>query len=346
MRAKGYLFTLFLAVAQLPFVVQSAEAAPTWTQIYETTSSARESTGNYLSYTAGYEYNGTAVTNFTNSGKAWDLVRVRMQFTLASNSTTYYTDVYFDRWSGATLAELQFPDYRNTLVLNRTVTNLVVDSNFSGVTKGSFPLGAINIWPYNYSQSSSGISPAGSSSAYDWDDTPSVITNGHGSYQFFNLTDTQTVMAWNMHRYGGPADLGMGTNNSGTGSYDWTSNTVTWNNTNFKVQVFVGLKLTAGSVTAPTFSGSLKKGVSTTLTSTANGPGRITFFFKGKRIGNCINRTLVDVSGTLTATCSYKPSTSQAGELTAQFTSSDTSFFSNAISAATKTQASKRTTTR
>ena len=346
MRLKGYVFALLMAIAQLPFVVQSAEAAPTWTQIYETTSSARESTGNYLNYTPGYEYNGTAVTNFANSGKAWDLVRVRFQFTLTSNSTLYWTDLYFDRWSGASLSDLQFPDYRNTLVLNRTVTNMVVDSNYSGVSKGSFPLGAINIWPYNYSQSSSGITPAGSSSAYDWDDTPSVVTNGHGSYQFFNLTDTQTVAAWNMHRYGGPVELGMGANNSGTGSPDWTSNSATWNNTNFKIQVFVGLKLTAGTVSAPTFSGTLKKGVSTTLTATANGPGRITFFFQGKRIANCINRSLVDVSGIMTATCSYKPATSQPGELTAQFISSDTTFFTNASSAATKVQVSKRTTIR
>lgn len=346
MRAKGYLFALLLSFAQLPFLVQSAEAAPTWTQIYETTSSARESTGNYLSYTSGYEYNGTAVTNFTNSGKAWDVVRVRFQFTLTSNSTLYWTDLYFDRWSGATLSDLQFPDYRNNLYLNRTITNLVIDSNYSGVNKGSYALGAINIWPNNYSQANSGIVPAGSGTAYDWDDIQSITTNGHGSYQFFNLTDTQTVAAWNMHRYGGPVELGMGANNSGTGSPDWTSNSVTWNNTNFKIQVFVGLKLTVGTVSAPTFSGSLKKGVPTTLTATANGPGRITFLFKGKRIANCINKTLVDVSGTLTATCSYKPSTSQSGDLTAQFTSSDTSSFSNASSAATKTQASKRTTTR
>ncbi|MEY4970016.1 MAG: hypothetical protein RLZZ277_247 [Actinomycetota bacterium] len=333
-------------VAQFLLPVIPGQAAPTWTEIYRTTQSARDSNNINIFYSGGYEYNGTAVTNFQNSGAAWDLIRIRIQFTLTSGSQLYYSDVYFDRWPGATLSDLQFPDYRNSLVLNQNVSNIVVDSNYSAIKTGKFALGRIHFWPYNYAGQVSGLTPVGDSNTYDWDDTPSVVVNGHGSYQLFNLTDTQTVFAWNMHRYNGTQELGMGPNNSGTGAPDWTSNSTTWNNTNFKVQVFVGLKLTTGTVSAPSFSGTLKKGVATTLTATANGPGRITFFFQGKRIANCINRTLVDVSGTLTATCSYKPSTSAAGVLTAQYNSNDTSSYSNATSAAVKIQANKRTNTR
>lgn len=335
-----------LTLTQLLLPVTPVSAAPTWTEIYRTTQSYRESTGNYIVSSPGFQDTGTAVTNFQNSGAAWDLIRIRIQMTLSSNSTIYYSDVYFDRWSGATLADLQFPDYKNNLVINRNITNLVVASNYSNVKTGSYALGRLNIWPYNYGGAVSGLTPAGDPNTYDWDDTPIVIANGHGSYQLFNLTDTQTVFAWNMHRYGGTQDLGLGPNNSGTGSPDWTSNGTTWGNYGFQVQVFVGLKLTNGSVSTPAFSGVLKKGVATTLTATANGPGRITFYFQGKKIANCINRTLVDVSGTLTATCSYKPATTAPGLLTAQYQSNDTSSFSNAMSASVKIQASKRTNTR
>lgn len=277
-------------------------------------------------YTSGYGYNGSAVTNFTNSGATWDRIRIRIQFTLTSNSTLYWSDVSFDKWSGATLADLQLPDHRNQLVLNRNITNLVVDSNYSAVKKGSYALGRIQFWPHNYSGAVSGLTPVGDNGSYDWDDTPSPTANGHGSYQLFNLVDTQTVFSWSMHRYAGPAEMGMGTNTTGSGAPDWTSNSSTWNNSNFMVQVYVGNSVTTGSISDPSFSGSLVKGVATTLTATANGPGKITFYFDGKRIPNCINRTLVNVSGTMTATCSYKPASTKIGNLSAKYTPLDSSF--------------------
>ncbi len=321
-----------------------ASATPTWTLIYQTTNSARVA-NDYLQYSAGYEDTGTAVTNFTNSGKQWDLIRIRMEASLVSGGTLAWTDVYFDKWSGATLSQLQFPDYKNTLVLQRNITNLVIDSNYANVKKGSFALGRLEMWPYNYAQTGSGLLPAGSSSSYDWDDTPSVISNGHGSYQVHSLlVDTQTVLAWNMHRSGGTQEIGMG--NSPSGGLDWTAQTTQiFNNTNFRVQVFVGLSVTAGTIAAPAFSGALKKGVKTTLTSITNGPGRVTFFYQGKRIAGCINKLVIDVSGTMTATCNFSPPSSGLGRIYAKYTASD-SGYTDATSATVTTQVIRRTNLR
>jgi hypothetical protein len=352
MRKVRLALTSFALLLQFCVPFESANAAPNWTLIYQTTTSYRiNPDGTYLggrdiSYTSGFGRGGTAVTSFANSGAAWDRIRVRLEARLASNSTSYYTDVYFDKWAGATLASLEIPDITNGNSQQRNVTNLVVTSDYSGVKTGSFALGRLEWWPTNYGQASAaGMSPSNSLNTYDWDDSFTPGSGDHGSFQVHNLTDTQTVLAWNMHRATGTQEIGMG--NAASGSHpDWTGISGFFTNYGFKVQIFVGLALTTGTVSAPSFTGPLKKGISTTLTSTANGPGRITFLFQGKRIPNCINRSLVDTGGILTATCQYKPATSQAGDLKAQFISSDTSAFTNATSASIKVQASKRTNTR
>jgi hypothetical protein len=300
--------------------VSTASAAPSWTLIYETTTSARS--GNNIVYTAGYGRGGTAVTNFANSGKTWDVIRVRFEATLSS--TLYYTDVYFNKWSGATLTGLEFPDLANANTIQRNVTNMVVASNYSGVRTGTFALGRLEWWPYNYGQAVGGLSPAGNASTYDWDDSFVSGSGDHGSFQIHNLTDTQTVVAWNMHRTG-TQELGMGNATSG-GNPDWTGAGGVWTNAGFKVQIYVGDSVTIGTISQPTYSGSLAKGSTTTLSSIVNGPGRVTFFFKKKRIAGCVKRVAVDVSGSLTATCSFKPVTNGPGDLHAEYTPADSSY--------------------
>lgn len=328
-----------------PISDQIANAVPTWTLIYENSNVNRNSGDLTFDYSAGYEKSGNAVTNFSNSGAAWDLIRIRIQFTKISDGQLYWVDAYFDKWSGASLSDLQFPDHVNALNMQKNVTNLVVDSNYSSVSKGSFALGRIEFWPYNYSGASSGITPASTSSDFDWDDTPAVGTSGHGSYQLFNLTDTQTVFAWNRHRYNDVAELGFGTNTTGSGSYDWTFNATTFKKDSFKVQVYVGLKLSAGAVSAPTYSGNLVKGAVTTLTATASGTGFVTFYYQSRRIAKCIKRPLVNVSGTMTATCPFKPTTSGSGSIYAKYESTDSSY-TNATSASVLIRPLKRVNSR
>jgi hypothetical protein len=138
----------------------------------------------------------------------------------------------------------------------------------------------------------------------------SIVSNGHGSFQVHNLTDTQTVMAWNMHRPTiGGQDLGLGSNP--INHPDWTGHgNGTWNATNFKVQIFVGSSITASTVNAPVVTGAQTKSKATTLTATSSVAGKITFYAVTKKIPGCIGRLTANVSGTQTATCSFKPNTS------------------------------------
>ena len=337
---RGWVITAILALI-LPIFspLSDAVAAPNWTLIYETTTSARS--GNSIVYTSGYGRSGTAVTNFANSGKSWDVIRVRFEATLSS--TLYYTDVYFNKWVGATLTGLEFPDITNANTIQRNVTNMVVSSNYSGVRTGTFALGRLEWWPYNYSQASGPIAPNNALNTYDWDDSFVAGSGDHGSFQIHNLTDTQTVIAWNMHRTG-TQELGMG--NATTGSNpDWTGAGGVWTNTGFKVQIYVGDSVTIGSINQPTYSGQLAKGTSTTLTATLNGPGRTTFYFKKKRIAGCVSSLAIDVAGTYTATCKFKPTTAGSGQIYAEYRPSDSSYTS-ATSSVITVQVARRSNKR
>jgi hypothetical protein len=339
MKIRGVLVAVSSLLATFLIPVNGAMAAPSWTLIYETTTSARS--GNNIVYTSGYGRAGTAVTNFANSGKTWDLIRVRFEATLSS--TLYYTDVYFDKWSGATLSGIEFPDITNGTTNQRNVWNLVVTSNYSGVRTGSFALGRLEWWPYNYSGASGPISPNNALGTYDWDDSFVNGSGDHGSFQIHNLTDTQTVIAWNMHRTG-TQELGMG--NATTGTHpDWTGASGIWSNAGFKVQIYVGDSVTIGTINQPTYVGQLSKGLSTTLTSTTNGAGRVTFYYKRKRIAGCVKRNAVDISGTFTATCNFKPATSGLGQIYAEYAPADSSY--TAASSSTVTiQISRRSNRR
>jgi hypothetical protein len=251
-----------------------------------------------------------------------------MEMTQVSNSTKYFTEVYFDKWSGAQITDLQFPDYVNLLTLQKNVTNLVVTSDYSGVKTGTFALGRIEIWPYNYDQARSGLLPAGNASSYDWDDKVNIVADGWGSYQVHNLTDTQTILAWNNHSlagYGQQVDLGFGS--APSGNPDWTfGNSLTfWSKTNFKVQVFVGTAVSASTINAPLMTGAQVKSLTTTLTAIASTAGKVTFYSGTKKIPQCIGVSTVNVSGNQTATCSYKPNTSGSMKYWARLTPTSSS---------------------
>ena len=302
-------------VALVPMLIvnpPAAKAEPTWTKIYETTTPYRTGSGAgaYMTYASGFGKTGGAADAFVTAGTAWDLIKIRMEMTLKSNNTKYYAEAYFDKWSGATIPGLILPDHLDTNVINRNVTNLVVTSDYSGVLTGSFAVGRLEIWPHNYSGARSGLLPAGDNGTYDYDDTPSIVSDGHGSFQVHNATQAQTVMSWSMHRPQiNGQDLGLGPGPAG--SPDWTlQGNASWSATNFKVQIFVGTSITSSTINTPTVGGAQQKGKATTLTATTSVAGKVTFYFGTKRIPGCIGRLTTNVSGTQTATCSFKPHTS------------------------------------
>ncbi|NDC76015.1 hypothetical protein EBZ70_12245, partial [bacterium] len=224
------------------------------TLLYETKSPSRLANGT-IAYSPGYGLvAGDAAELFKGP-----IERITYRMELTRAGTTNFAEASFDAWSGATVASLRIPDDAGdrNLVQQRIVNNLSVTSNVtgsaatalvsSGVTTGSAKTGSLEIWSYNYDpKTSSLLSSAGlqsgSGGTYDFDDTPGPNINGHGSFQVHNLTDRQTIMAWNMHRAGGPAEIGFG--NGLSGSPDWTNtskygNEINANKAQWKLQISV-----------------------------------------------------------------------------------------------------------
>jgi uncharacterized repeat protein (TIGR02543 family) len=99
------------------------------------------------------------------------------------------------------------------------------------------------------------------------------------------------------------------------------------------------------SIGAPTVSGTVNKGVSTTITVTSDVAGKVRFFLGGKRISNCLARSTTGSSPSFTATCAWKPPVTGSQNLTARITPTDSSFTS-ATSTSTAVWVTKRTNNR
>jgi hypothetical protein len=343
MRGSRISLALIAALALSSIGSPPTQAAPAWTKIYETSTPTRNnnSSSSSITYTSGFGKTGGAASTFIAAGTTWDLIKIRMEMTRGSNNTKYYAEVYFDKWAGATIADLQFPDYGNLLVLKQNVTNIVVTSDYSAVKTGSYAQGRIEFWPYNYAQGNTGYAPFGNDSLYDWDDSHAVGSDGYGSYQVHNLTDTQTIMAWNRHVAGSVPDLGFGSR--ATDHPDWTfAGNAEWNTTNFKVEVFVGTSVSASTINAPVASGTQLKSKSTTLTATTSVAGKVTFYAGTKKIPGCIRKSTLDVSGTPTATCIFKANTSGLLRYSAQLFPTSNNF-TGSTSPVTVVQIGRRT---
>jgi hypothetical protein len=316
-----------MAILGSTFFSIAPAQATSWTLIYQTINSQRNSNEHAI-YSAGYERNGAAQTAATNL--SFDQVRWRMELTISG--TLYFVDAYFDKWSGATLADLQFPDYANVLNLQKNVTNLVVASNYPTVKTGSYARGRVEIWPYNYTQASTGQAPTGSSGSFDYDDTPSIGSSGHGTFQLHNLTDTQTVLSWNRSRYNDDfiREIGFGPCLSGAtpcGNPDWTLETGLAASA-FKFQVFIGT--TAPSASSLSISASPTNTFRALTTLTANlgvagSDGRVTFYQNGKKISGCIKI----LSSGLVATCNWRPTSRGTVRIYAQLAPTSASFLSS-----------------
>jgi hypothetical protein len=101
----------------------------------------------------------------------------------------------------------------------------------------------------------------------------------------------------------------------------------------------------SATVSAPTVSGTINKGISTTITVTLNAAGKVRFFLGGKRISNCLARSTTGSYPNFSATCSWKPPVTGRQSLTASITPTDSSF-SAATSANTAVWVNKRASSR
>jgi len=77
------------------------------------------------------------------------------------------------------------------------------------------------------------------------------------------------------------------------------------------------------SISAPTYSGPITKGLTESVTVTVNLSGKIRFFIDGKRIPGCASVITSGTAPNLVATCTWKPSVSGNRVLYATFTPTD-----------------------
>ena len=101
----------------------------------------------------------------------------------------------------------------------------------------------------------------------------------------------------------------------------------------------------SASINAPTVSGTINKGINTTITVTINVAGKVRFFVGNKRISTCKERTTSGTYPNNTATCTWKPAVTGRQFLTATLTPTDNTF-SASTSARTEVFVQKRTNTR
>ena len=200
--------------------------------IYETTTPTRS--GNNIVYSLDNS------SSYSDSDLQANGVKIGYRTDLSYNGTDYYAEVFFNAWENITLSSLLFPTILNGNVIQRTVDNMSVSSNYPTVTNTFSTIGRLEIWPYNYSQAANN-SIGGSNSEFDFDDTNNA-NGAYGSMQVHNLSATQTVMAWNQHSSSNP-DVGLGNNPASSGNNrhsDWTfSGASSLGKLNWKFQVLI-----------------------------------------------------------------------------------------------------------
>ena len=205
------------------------------TVLYETTTPTRS--GNNIVYSQNNS------TSYSDSDLQADGARIGYRMEVTDNGTDYYAETIFDAWDGITLSSLLFPTVSNANVIQRTVTNMSVDSNYPTVTNTSSTSGRLEIWPWNYGESAQN-NIGGDNSKYDFDDRHHG-SSSYGSMQVHNLSAAQTVMAWNNHSASQP-DIGLGNNPASTGNNkhpDWTfSGGSSLGTSNWKFQVLLILQ--------------------------------------------------------------------------------------------------------
>jgi hypothetical protein len=99
------------------------------------------------------------------------------------------------------------------------------------------------------------------------------------------------------------------------------------------------------SLGAPSISGTVYKGVTTTITVTSNAAGKVRFFISGKRIPNCLSVATTGSRSSYIATCSWKSAVQGRQSLSASITPS-LNTFSAASSARTEIFILKRSGSR
>jgi hypothetical protein len=323
-----------------------------WRKLYGTTTANRDGNGN-ITYQTGY---GIAPGDPGNAESTTAFTRVRYKVAANNSGTNTWADMNFAKWAtrydtntpagvpfttpAATVPYLRIPTMATSeqFVIKTNVSDLTVNSSNSALIAFGH-VGRLELWPWNYSQGTTSITPNGNGSIYDWDDSPSIGNGNYGSFQIFDLSsvDTHTVFSWSNHA--GTPDVGFG--NAPSGNPDWTFS-VNFNSSihAISVEIFANFPTKTnfqgiGTVAINTITGAINKRTPKSITANTAGPGFVTFYYNGRKITNCVNvATIANV-----ATCNWKPIITGQQSLTASFASSDGSYTpanSSTLNATTK----------
>ena len=246
-----------------------------WTKLYGTTTPIRSS--NNIVYEPGYGLAsaGNQASN-TFSSATFTRVRYKMQYTSNSGGTFNYASADFSKWSAvtgnlysngtsynspaATIATLAFPDATTTNVIQAPVSDMTVESSNSALNNSSLS-GRVEIWANDYSGPKGAVGATdGSDTAFDQNDRATSTTAlGYGSFQVHDITNSNTILAWNDHNSATP-DIGIGNNTNtcnASATPDWTfcggySSTSNFyynsaNRDNWKLEVFINVPIKVGT---------------------------------------------------------------------------------------------------
>jgi hypothetical protein len=212
----AYNWKFQVLIGTIPIEPATLESG-TWNLLYELTNPKRDNNGMF----AYSKNNATLLGN-----RQFTKVGYYMQNNMGNGPTSYYVYVTMDAYT-TSLRDLKIPDNVDAFINQRNVRNLQIYSNHPQIGNYSAANGRLEIWPYNYSTTTT--FGDGNGGTWDFDDTPNIVADGHGSVQVHDITNLKTILAWNNHRNSVTQDIGLGTNNvsninyNASGAPDWTN---------------------------------------------------------------------------------------------------------------------------